>query len=63
MVVGDFAPAAVEAKIRPHFGAWQAAPTPPAQNAGPVDFSRKGLTEVYVDPALSERVTAAVNGP
>ena len=63
IVVGDFDPALVEAKIRQHFSDWKPAPTQPEPKAGPVDFARKGLTEVYVDPALSEGVTVAVNGP
>jgi zinc protease len=65
IVVGDFDPAQVEAEIKQHFADWGSEPTPPASdtNAGPVDFSRKGLTEVYTDPSLSENVTASVNGP
>ncbi len=59
VVVGDFDPALVEAKIRTHFGSWAAAPMPAEPSAGPVDPKRAGLSEIYLDPALSERVTVS----
>ena len=62
VVVGDFDPVAVEANIRARFGDWQAAAQPAEPDAGPVDAERKGLTEVFLDPALSERVMVAVQG-
>lgn len=63
IVVGDFNPDDVEAAIRSRFADWQTAPAPIKPNAGPIDFDRKGLTNIYIDPALSERVTAFRHGP
>ena len=63
IVVGEFDPDAVEAAVRQHFANWQAVPPAPRPNPGPVDFARSGETDVYIDPALSERVTASRTGP
>lgn len=63
VVIGDFDPAAVEAAITRHFASWQAAPIPPEPDPGPVDAARNGKTAIFIDPALSERVTIARNGP
>lgn len=62
-VIGDFPVADVEAAIARHFADWQPEPMPDTVNPGPVPFDRKGLTDIYVDPALSERVTAFRHGP
>ncbi|MBW8785543.1 MAG: insulinase family protein, partial [Novosphingobium sp.] len=62
IVVGDFPPDAVEAAIRAHFADWQPAIAPPQPGAGPVLPGDKGRTEIYIDPALSERVTASRHG-
>lgn len=65
VVVGDFDSDLVEAKIREHFADWEPAPgveDPPARPyAGPIDPDRKGMTDIHIDPALSERVTASRN--
>jgi len=63
VVVGDFDPDAVEAAIKARFASWAAAPTPAEPDQGPVDAARVGLTDIFIDPALSERVTASRNGP
>ncbi|MEY4720728.1 MAG: hypothetical protein RIQ46_453 [Pseudomonadota bacterium] len=63
VVIGDFDPVAVEALVRQHFASWAAAPAEPQPDAGPVKVKDKGRTAVYIDPALSERVTATRNGP
>ena len=57
LVVGDFDPALVEAKIRERFADWQAAPAEAPAKAGPMTLKAKGQADVYIDPALSERVT------
>ncbi len=57
VVVGDYPVAGVEAAIHARFFDWQAAPAPPKPEAGPIDVSRKGLTDIHLDPALSESVT------
>ena len=56
IVVGDFDGDTVEAAIREYFASWEAPPVEPAAKAGPIDPSHAGETDIYVDPALSERV-------
>lgn len=63
IVVGEFDPDVVEAAIRRHFADWQARAALPKVNPGPIDFARPGETDIYIDPALAERVTAARTGP
>jgi zinc protease len=63
VVVGDFDPDAVEAAIRQHFADWQPAPPAAHPTPGPIPFKRAGLTDVYLDPALAERVSVARSGP
>ncbi|MDE2436303.1 MAG: insulinase family protein [Sphingomonadales bacterium] len=58
MVVGDVDPVAIETAIRQRFADWQAAPPAPQPSAGPVEPRRAGKADTYIDPALSERVTA-----
>lgn len=62
IVVGDFDPAQAEAAIRAHFESWNPASATPQPSAGPVRFADRGRTAVYLDPALSERVTASRHG-
>ncbi|MCB2086293.1 MAG: insulinase family protein [Sphingomonadaceae bacterium] len=57
VVVGDYETAAVESAIRNHFASWAAAPKPVEPNVGPLDLDRKGETDIFIDPALSETVT------
>jgi len=63
VVVGDFDPDAVEAKIREHFASWEAQPVVPAVDPGPIDFGHAGATGIYLDPALPEQVTVSRHGP
>lgn len=63
VVVGDFPVGEVEAAIRARFGDWQAAPAPAEPDAGPIDVNRKGLTDIHLDPALSESVTISRLAP
>lgn len=63
VVVGDFDPAAVEAKIRARFADWQPAPVDPQPDAGPSDPAYAGATDIYLDPALDEQVVLVRNGP
>ena len=63
VLIGDIADDVAEAAIRKHFESWQPAPSAPQPSAGPVLFGDHGRTAVYVDPALSERVSAARHGP
>lgn len=63
VIVGDFAPDAVEAAIRARFSNWQAAPAEPQPDAGPIDFADSRRTDIYLDPAMTERVIASRHGP
>ncbi|MGH6786525.1 MAG: M16 family metallopeptidase, partial [Novosphingobium sp.] len=63
VVVGDFAPEEVEAAIVARFADWQPAPAEKQPDAGPIDPKDKRRTDIFIDPALSERVTASRNGP
>lgn len=63
IVVGDFDAAAVEAAVRQHFASWTAPPVEQPANAGPFNFARAGETQVWLDPALAEQVTATRSAP
>lgn len=62
IVVGDLPVDAVEAQIRSRFESWAKADAEPQPDAGPVLPKDKGRTNIYIDPALSERITASRNG-
>lgn len=62
VVVGDFDPAEVEAKIKARFADWSSRPSAPQPSAGPVDPARAGETDIYLDPALSEQITITRTG-
>ena len=57
VIVGDFPVEVMEAKIRERFADWQGGPAPTDPVTGPIDIDRQGLTDIYLDPALSETVT------
>lgn len=63
VVVGDFDADKVEQAIRARFADWQPAPPPPRPGEGKVLPRQKGKTDVWIDPALSERITASRHGP
>jgi zinc protease len=62
IVIGDFPVEQVELAIRERFASWAPAPAEAQPDAGPVLPNDKGRTDTYIDPALSERVTASRNG-
>ncbi|GGC00195.1 peptidase M16 [Novosphingobium endophyticum] len=62
VVVGDFDVAQIVTGIQRHFGHWPAAPSEPQPDAGPIARKDKGRTDIYVDPALSERVSVVRTG-
>lgn len=63
VIVGDFPLAGMETALRTHFGDWATAPVlAPMRDYGVIDPSRSGETDIYLDPALSERITAHRNG-
>lgn len=62
-VIGDFDAALVEQKIKDRFGSWQKAPAEPRPLAGPIAIDDKDKADIYIDPALSERVSISRKGP
>lgn len=62
IVVGDFDPAMVEAKIRAEFSDWQREGAVDQADFGPVDPARAGLTDIYLDPSLPEIVDFSRHG-
>ena len=62
IVIGDVDQGQTEAAIRQHFENWQPAPGAAQPDAGPVLTKDAGRTQVYLDPALSERVMALRHG-
>ncbi len=63
VVVGDFPVEVVETAIRTRFADWAPATAPGEPEAGPIDVTRKGMTDIHLDPALSESVTISRLGP
>nr|WP_166179111.1 M16 family metallopeptidase [Altererythrobacter segetis] len=59
IVVGDFDAAKVEAAIKAHFADWEAPAAQPQPDPGPLDFEIAGKTDIYLDPALPERITVS----
>jgi zinc protease len=62
IVIGDFPADHVEAAIRARFASWGTAPAEEQPDAGPVLSKDRGRTDIYIDPAMSERITASRNG-
>ncbi len=62
IVIGDFPVDAVETVIRARFESWAPIPAEPQPDAGPVLSKDRGRTDIYIDPALSERITASRSG-
>lgn len=63
VVVGDYPVELMEAKVRAMFADWQGGPAPEEPVTGPVDAARKGLTDIHIDPALSESVALSRLSP
>jgi zinc protease len=55
-IVGDYPVEVLEAAVKKHFASWSGPEAPPEPVTGPLDITRKGETDIYTDPALSERV-------
>ena len=62
VVVGDFDPDLVERQIAARFAGWPARAPTPRPDQGEVEAKQKGATDIFIDPALSERVTVARHG-
>lgn len=63
VIVGDFDAAEVEARVRERFASWQPLGSVPQPSAGPVDPGRAGLTDIHLDPSLSEQLTISRSTP
>lgn len=63
VVVGDFDADTVEAAIRARFSSWPAAKAEPQPDPGPIERGGPARAEAWIDPALSERITASRHGP
>ena len=63
VVIGDFDLALVEQRIVAHFADWPASSPTPRPDEGVVDPGQKRAADVFVDPALSERITVSRHGP
>ena len=63
VIVGDFPIDVMEAALRTRFSDWVGGPAPVEPETGPVDITRSGLTDIYIDPALSENVSIIRFGP
>lgn len=63
IIVGDFPADVMEAKIKERFSDWQGPPAPNEPETGPIDLTRVGETDIYLDPALSENVSIFTLSP
>ena len=60
VMVGDFDPAAVEAKIKARFSDWKRrGPAGADPDIGDVDYDRAAAADDFVDPAIQDSVTIA----
>lgn len=57
ILIGAIDVPASERAIAARFGDWAPVPAPAEPEAGPVQLARAGETDIYLDPALSERVS------
>lgn len=62
VIVGDYPVDVMEAAIKERFSDWSGGPVPEEPITGPVDITRTGLTDIYLDPALSESVQVSALG-
>ena len=61
-IIGDFDPGLVEQKIQAKFDDWRKAAAEPRPLAGPLTITAKDKVDIYIDPALSERVSMSRQG-
>ncbi|XUU59510.1 M16 family metallopeptidase [Erythrobacter sp. HA6-11] len=62
IIVGDYPVELLEARVKHWFADWQSGPDPVEPETGPVDISRRGETDINIDPALSEQLSIAALG-
>ncbi|MDO9367269.1 MAG: insulinase family protein [Sphingopyxis sp.] len=64
VMVGDFDPAAIEAKIKARFSDWKGrGPAGADPEIGDVDYARAAAADDFVDPAIQDSVTVAAFKP
>ena len=64
VLVGDFDPAAVEAKIKARFGDWKGrGPAGANPDLGTIDYKRPSAAGDFVDPAIADGVTITAFKP
>ena len=64
VMVGDFDPAAVEAKIKARFGDWKGRGAAGANpDIGTIDYHRAAAADDFIDPAIQDSVTLAAFKP
>ncbi|WP_447760871.1 M16 family metallopeptidase [Sphingopyxis panaciterrae] len=64
VMVGDFDPAVVEAKIKARFAGWKGrGPAGPDPDIGTVDYKRPSAADDFVDPAIQDAVTVTAFKP
>jgi zinc protease len=64
VMVGDFDPAAIEAKVQARFADWQGrGPAGGDPDIGTIDYGRAAAADDFVDPAISDGVTIAAFKP
>ena len=64
VMVGDFDPAAVEAKIVARFADWQGrGPAGPDPAIGTIDYERPAAAAAFIDPAIQDSVAIAAFRP
>ncbi|WP_394731063.1 M16 family metallopeptidase [Altererythrobacter sp. GH1-8] len=57
VIVGDFPADLLEARVKHWFFDWSAGPDPVEPQTGPFDSTRRGDTDIHIDPALSEQLS------
>ena len=62
VIVGDYPVETLEAKVRAQFADWTGGPAPKDPVTGPIEVGRKGQTDIYLDPSLSESVSISQFG-
>ncbi|MEO1729828.1 MAG: insulinase family protein [Pseudomonadota bacterium] len=62
IIVGDYPVELMEARLRSYFEDWSGGAAPDEPETGPIDVTRKGQTDIFVDPALSEAVSITALG-
>jgi len=62
VVIGDFDPAVVETAIRARFAGWSGPPGEKQPSPGPIVANDGGRTQIWIDPAQANRITAERHG-